>query len=117
MELNAFEPVLFYNLFDSISTLTGAVDTLTRNCISGITANRERCEELMDASVGIVTALNPYIGYQKAAAIAKESLKTKVPVKELVVRKGYLTREQLDTVLDPYKLTQPHGVVNVRAAM
>ena len=117
MELNAFEPVLFYNLFDSISTLTGAVDTLTRNCISGITANRERCEELMDASVGIVTALNPYIGYQKAAAIAKESLKTKVPVKELVVRKGYLTREQLDAVLDPYKLTQPHGVVNVRAAM
>lgn len=117
MELNAFEPVLFYNLFDSISTLTGAVDTLTRNCISGITANRERCEELMDASVGIVTALNPYIGYQKAAAIAKGSLKTKVPVKELVVRKGYLTREQLDAVLDPYKLTQPHGVVNVRAAM
>ena len=117
MELNAFEPVLFYNLFESITTLTGAVDTLTRNCICGITANRERCEELMDASVGIVTALNPYIGYQRAAAIAKESLKTRVPVKKLVVEKGYMTKEQLDAVLNPGILTQPHGVAAIRAAM
>ena len=71
----------------------------------------------MDASVGIVTALNPYIGYQRAAAIAKESLKTRVPVKKLVVEKGYMTKEQLDAVLNPGILTQPHGVAAIRAAM
>ena len=65
MELNAFEPVVFYNLFDSITTLTHAVDTLTANCILGITANEKRCRELLDASVGITTALCPYIGYKK----------------------------------------------------
>lgn len=108
MELNAFEPVLFYNLFESISTLTAAVDTLTRNCVAGITANEDQCRELLDSSVGIVTALNPYIGYQAAASIAKESLRTHVPVKDLVIQKGFMTREQLDRVLDPYTLTQPH---------
>ena len=76
MELNAFEPVVFYNLFDSITTLTHAVDTLTDNCIIGITANEERCQKLLDASVGITTALCPYIGYKKAASLAKESLHT-----------------------------------------
>ena len=86
MELNAFEPVVFYNLFDSISTLTHAVDTLTDNCIIGITANEERCQKLLDASVGITTALCPYIGYKKAASLAKESLRTGVPVKKLVLK-------------------------------
>lgn len=71
MELNAFEPVIFYNLFDSITTLTHAIDTLVDNCILGITANRERCKSLLDASVGITTALCPYIGYKKPQSLPK----------------------------------------------
>lgn len=106
MELNAFEPVVFYNLFDSISTLTHAVDTLTDNCIIGITANEERCQKLLDASVGITTALCPYIGYQKAASLAKESLHTGVPVKKLVLKHGLMKEKQLDVVLDPYAMTE-----------
>ena len=77
MELNAFEPVVFYNLFDSITTLTHAVDTLTANCILGITANEKRCRELLDASVGITTALCPYIGYKKCCKPGKRILKSR----------------------------------------
>lgn len=106
MELNAFEPVVFYNLFDSITTLTHAVDTLTDNCIIGITANEERCQKLLDASVGITTALCPYIGYKKAASLAKESLCTGVPVKKLVLKHGLMKEKQLDVVLDPYAMTE-----------
>ena len=106
MELNAFEPVVFYNLFDSITTLTHAVDTLTDNCIIGITANEERCHKLLDASVGITTALCPYIGYKKAASLAKESLRTGVPVKKLVLKHGLMKEKQLDVVLDPYAMTE-----------
>lgn len=106
MELNAFEPVVFYNLFDSISTLTHAVDTLTDNCIIGITVNEERCQKLLDASVGITTALCPYIGYKKAASLAKESLRTGVPVKKLVLKHGLMKEKQLDVVLDQYAMTE-----------
>ena len=106
MELNAFEPVVFYNLFDSITTLTHAVDTLTDNCIIGITANEERCQKLLDASVGITTALCPYIGYKKAASLAKESLRTGVPVKKLVLKHGLMKEKQLDILLDPYAMTE-----------
>ena len=106
MELNAFEPVVFYNLFDSITTLTHAVDTLTDNCIIGITANEERCQKLLDASVGITTALCPYIGYKKAASLAKESLRTGIPVKKLVLKHRLMKEKQLDIVLDPYAMTE-----------
>ncbi|MDF2803684.1 MAG: ansB1, partial [Anaerocolumna sp.] len=85
LELNAFEPVLFYNLFESIEALRGAVNTLTDNCILGITANQDRCNELLNSSVGISTALCPYIGYQKAASLAKKSLENNIPLKELVI--------------------------------
>lgn len=107
LELNAFEPVLFYNLFESIETLTGAVSTLTDNCIIDITANEERCQELLEAGVGVCTALCPYIGYQKASELAKESLKGKIPLKELVLRETSIGREELDKILDPVSLTEP----------
>ena len=85
LELNAFEPVLFHHLFESIDTLKEAAATLTKHCITGITANKGQCEEYIEKSVGISTALCPYIGYAKSAEIAKKSLKTGVPVKELVL--------------------------------
>ena len=107
LELNAFEPVVFYNIFESIDTLTGAVRTLIDNCILGITANRERCEQLVESSVAIATALCPYIGYKKAADIAKKSLKTGIPVRELVIQSNLLTQEQLEHGLDLLSMTQP----------
>ena len=106
LELNAFEPVLFYKLFESIETLQNATTTLVDNCIIGITANEVRCKELLDNSVGIVTALCPYIGYQNSADIAKESLKSGISVKELVLAKGILTSEELEQILDPNLMTQ-----------
>lgn len=105
LELNAFEPVIFYSLYEGITAMTGAVATLIDNCVAGIVANRERCEYLMNQSVGIATALKPYIGYKKSAAIAKESLKTGVPVKEIVLREGLLDAAELEKILDPHNLT------------
>ncbi len=106
LELNAFEPVLFYNLFESIETLENATKTLIDNCILGITANEDRCRELLDSSVGIVTALCPYIGYKKSSDFAKKSLKTGISVKELVLNEGILTSEELETILDPISMTE-----------
>ncbi|MFT8349903.1 aspartate ammonia-lyase [Clostridium saccharoperbutylacetonicum] len=105
LELNAFEPVLFHNLFESIETLENATTTLIDNCILGITANEDRCKELLNSSVGIVTALCPYIGYKKSADIAKTSLKTGTSVKELVLNEGILTSSELDAILDPFSMT------------
>lgn len=107
LELNAFEPVVFYQLFESLSALNGAVKTLTYNCVEGITVNREHCENLVNRSVGAVTALNPYIGYKTAAEIAKESLRTGVPVRRIILERGIMTPELLDKVLDPHRLTEP----------
>lgn len=106
LELNAFEPVVFYNLFESICTLKEAVGTLSRNCIAGITANRERCEALLESSIGIVTALCPYIGYQKAAEIAKTALKTGRKVRDLVLEQNLISREELEGILNPQRMTE-----------
>ena len=107
MELNAFEPIIFYNLFQSIETLTCAVKTLVDNCITGITANEEHCKEMVNNSIGIITAICPYVGYEKAADIAKEALKTNKSVRELILEKNLLDEEQLNTVLNPYTMTEP----------
>lgn len=107
LELNAFEPIIFWNLTHEVEFLTYAVNTLTDNCIVGITANRERCQSLVDNSVGIITALVPHIGYQPAADIAKEAIRTGASVKELIVQKGILDRETMEKVLDPYAMTTP----------
>lgn len=107
MELNAFEPVVFESLFQSISILDNAVQTFILNCIVGITANEARCRELLDSSVGVITALCPHIGYSKAASLAKEALKKQVSVRTLVLEKNILTQQELDTILNAYGMTQP----------
>ena len=106
-ELNAFEPIVFYCLFQSIDTLTYAVSTFVDNCIVDIRANVERCNELVNNSVGIVTALCPHIGYEASADIAKQALAEKSSVKELVVERGLMSREELDIVLNPVGMTEP----------
>lgn len=105
LELNAFEPVIFYTLFESIETLGHAAQTLTDNCILGITANEQHCKDLVNASAGIATALCPSIGYTASATLAKKSLKTGIPVRELAVKEGYVTEEEADRLLDPYGMT------------
>ncbi len=105
LELNAFEPVIFYTLFESIETLGHAAQTLTDNCILGITANEKHCKDLVNASAGIATALCPSIGYTASAALAKKSLKMNVPVRELAIKEGYVTEEEADRLLDPYTMT------------
>ena len=107
LELNAFEPVLFHYLFESIDTLKEAAATLTKHCITGITENKGQSEEYIEKSVGISTALCPYIGYAKSAEIAKKSLKTGISVKELVLEEGLLKEEELKEILKPEKMTQP----------
>ena len=106
LELNAFEPVVFCNLFESITTLEKAVDTLSVNCITGITANRKHCKDLMESSAGIATALCPHIGYKASATIAKTAVKAGKSVRELVLEQGIMTEKELEEVLDPYLMTE-----------
>ena len=107
LELNAFEPIIFYCLFQSIDTLGYAVQTFVDNCVTGITANETRCRYFVENSVGIITASCPYVGYQKAAEIAKEAIKTGESVKKLIIEQGILTEEQMDEILDPVQMTEP----------
>ena len=106
-ELNAFEPVVFDALFQSITALTGAVNTLTVNCVEGITANEQRCLDLLNASVGTITAVCPYIGYAQAATLAKEALKTGIPVRKLLLERGVLTIEEMENILNAHNMTKP----------
>ena len=100
LELNAFEPIIFYCLFQSIDTIAYAVNTFVDNCVIGITANETRCRYFVENSVGIITAICPYVGYQKAAEIAKEAIKTGESVRKLIIEKGLLTKEQMDEIMD-----------------
>lgn len=107
LELNAFEPIIFYNLFQSIETLTFAVHTLVDNCIRGITANEEHCRKMVDNSVGIITAICPHVGYNKASEIANEAIRTGASVKALILKEGLLSENDLEQILNPYSMTEP----------
>lgn len=107
LELNAFEPIIFYCLFQSIDTIAYAVNTFVDNCVIGITANETRCRYFVENSVGIITAICPYVGYQKAAEIAKEAIKTGESVRKLIIEKGLLTKEQMNEIMDPVQMTEP----------
>lgn len=106
LELNAFEPVLFYNLFHSIEQIERVTKTFIDNCILGISANEKHCKELVENSVGIITAISPYIGYGKAASIAKRALETNENVRDIILKEGILTKEEIDIIFDSYALTQ-----------
>ena len=106
LELNAFEPVIFYKIFESIDTLRGAVETLIDNCILGITANRERCRALVESSAALATALCPALGYKKSAEIAKKCNRTGIPVRQSVLEEGLLPEEELDRYLSLVDMTQ-----------
>lgn len=111
LQLNAFEPVIAHSLFKSVSHLTAGCHTLATKCVDGITANRERLQALVGNSIGIVTALNPYIGYTHATQVAQEALNSGRGVAEIVVERGLLTREQLEQILQPEMLTAPRQAI------
>jgi aspartate ammonia-lyase len=108
LQLNAFEPVIAHSLFKSIDHLSNACRTLADRCVSGISADREHLKQLVDSSIGIVTALNPFLGYARASEIAREALASGRRVYDLVLERGWMTREQLDQILLPEVLTRPH---------
>ena len=101
LELNYAEPVLYHKLFESLIALAGAVQTFTDNCVVGITANEERCRELVDGSVGVITAICPKVGYKESADIAKKAISTGASVREVLRSTNIFTDEEIERLLDP----------------
>lgn len=106
-ELNVMEPVLVYNLLDSIKIMTNVFGVFRKYCVDGIEANEEQLAHNMKVSIGTITAINPHIGYEQASEIAKEAFATGKSVREICIEKGILTAEELDKILDPAEMTKP----------
>ena len=111
LQLNVMEPVITECLFESLIWLKNAIETLTEECVLGITVNKERCLEMVKNSIGIVTALNPYIGYKTSTKVAKEALETNRSVYDIVLEKGLMTQEKLDEALDPKNMLVSHRIM------
>lgn len=107
LELNVMEPVLVFNLLQSISIMNNGFRAFTDHCLTGIEANEKQLKEYVDKSVGIITAVNPHIGYEVAARIAREAILKGKPVRELCLQYDVLTEEELDLILNPYEMTKP----------
>ena len=108
LQLNAMEPILAYSIMESMVFMKRGMDTLRLKCIDGITANREVCENMVKKSIGIVTALNPVLGYKHSTRIAKKALETGKGVYEIVLEEGILSKEELDEILKPENMLKPH---------
>ena len=111
LQLNVMEPVITQCIIESQTWLGRAMDTLRERCVDGITVNAEHNAETVRNSIGIVTALNPYIGYKNSTKIAKEALETGASVYDLVLRDKILTKEKLDAILDPKHMLDPMDVI------
>lgn len=107
LELNVMMPILIFDLIQSVEMLKNGAKTFTEKCITGITANRERCKAMVDNSVGIITAINPHVGYEVAARIAKEALNSGRSVKEIILEEDILTEAELDEILNAFEMTEP----------
>ncbi len=109
LQLNVMLPVIGASIFESIEMLKNGMNTLTHRCIKGITANEEICMDYVRNSTGLVTALNPVLGYEQSSALAKEALEKNRGIYELVLEKGLLSKEELDNLLDPLNMTTPQA--------
>lgn len=109
-ELNVMEPVMVFNIIQSIDILTNVIKVFREKCIIGITANRERCQDMVNRSVGIITALVPYIGYEGATKLAKEILSSDKTVPEIISEKGIFTPDEMKIILSPQNMTQPSSL-------
>ena len=108
LQLNVMEPVIAQSILESQTWLVNVMNTLRTKCIDGITVNAEHCYEMVKNSIGIVTALNPYIGYKNSTKVAKEALETGGSVYDIVLEKGLMTKEALDKALDPVAMLHAH---------
>ena len=106
-ELNVMEPVMAFNIFNSFRFLTNAVDTFVDKLLIDLQPNREQCQEWLDKSVGVVTALLPHIGYEKSAMLAKEAYNTGKPIRQVVLEKGLLEKARMEHILSPQQMTTP----------
>src|SRR5437867_6716401 len=111
-ELNVMMPVIAHNVLESIRLLGNVVDAFTEKCVVGIEAHEERCRELVELSMAMVTSLAPKIGYDRAAEIAKESAKSGRTVREIAREKKVLPEEELQHAFDPIRMTEPDGTVS-----
>jgi len=107
LQLNAFEPIIAHSLFESLTHLTAACQVLRRRCVVGITANVEHMRATVARSIGLVTALNPHIGYEAATALAADALQSGRDIADLVLERGLLTADRLDELMRPEHLTSP----------
>jgi aspartate ammonia-lyase len=107
LELNVMMPQMAFSTMFSIDLLKNAMRVVTEYNVRGITANEERARYMVEHSMGLATALNPYIGYAAAATVVKEALKTGKPIREVVLAQGLLPAEELDRILDPRTMTGP----------
>jgi aspartate ammonia-lyase len=112
-ELNVMEPVLVFNLLQSIGIMTNVFKVFRKYLVEGLTANVERMRAYVDGSVGIITAINPHVGYETAARVAREAILEGTPVREIVLRDKLLSREQLEAILDIFEMTSP-GIAGAR---
>jgi aspartate ammonia-lyase len=110
LQLNVMEPVICQCVLESVTWLCNVIDTLRTKCIEGITVNKEHCYEMVKNSIGIVTALNPYIGYKASTKVAKKALATGRSVYDLVLEEGLMTQEKLDEALDPATMLGAHAL-------
>jgi fumarate hydratase class II len=106
LELNVMMPIIAHNLFEMMHVLIGAINAFTEKCVVGVTANREKASGWLAKNAILVTALNPVIGYLNGAAVAKEAMATGKTIKEVVIEKGLLPAEEIDKLLDVYKMTE-----------
>ncbi|PTU28699.1 aspartate ammonia-lyase [Bacillus subtilis] len=107
LELNVMEPVLVFNLLQSISIMNNGFRSFTDNCLKGIEANEKRLKQYVEKSAGVITAVNPHLGYEAAARIAREAIMTGQSVRDLCLQHDVLTEEELDIILNPYEMTKP----------
>jgi aspartate ammonia-lyase len=107
LELNVMMPLISWNLTFSLELLKNCVQKFTESCIKGITANEERCRRYLEDSLGLVTVLAPYIGYNASAAIAKESVASGRSIREIVLEQGLMPADELDQIMRPEHLTEP----------
>lgn len=112
-ELNVMGPTIIFNLLQSLKVMRNSIDVFYRYAVKGITVNRKKCQEYVDKSFGIITALNPHLGYNMAAKLVKDSISSGLTIKELCLELQLLTEEQLEAILDPNEMTSP-GIAGER---
>jgi aspartate ammonia-lyase len=110
LQLNVMEPIIAYSLMESIEMLINGINTLKSKCVAGITANKDRCRDMVLNSIGLVTALNPYLGYENSTRVAAAALRTGKGVYDIVLENKLIDRKKLDEVLKPENMIRPRRI-------